>query len=332
MPDENDLEGDVTLPEELDWLIDVPMFIDSVRIQELHDVVSEPLEDPFVSRPTGSQSTEAEGTERESGVEGGGGVNIPSLFDISLKASNRVIDSETAEEAISYSVATTPPRQLAQVTLRYLVADEDYIHINKKPENDDWTESSTAPRPLVFLELPGQGEIDSNVDTDNKCLSELREMPVETKLVPTAAEFDDGTVVPIYKRLDTDQEKPPKYPELDENYTYQGDDEPTSINDRNLDDARRDYWNWFKDNFQPKKTTRVVEEVAGEYGDIRWIDFRLPRNQAGDTLHLHIQPREKYNTGTFAYNFIKRGYKHGLRMVGTIKSEPDMDVLAIYER
>ena len=29
---------------------------------------------------------------------------------------------------------------------------------------------------------------------------------------------------------------------------------------------------------------------------------------------------------------IKRGYKHGIRLVGTLKSEPDMNVLAIYER
>jgi hypothetical protein len=43
-------------------------------------------------------------------------------------------------------------------------------------------------------------------------------------------------------------------------------------------------------------------------------------------------PAATYDTGTFAYNFIKRGYKHGIRLVGTLKSEPDMNVLAIYEK
>ena len=43
-----------------------------------------------------------------------------------------------------------------------------------------------------------------------------------------------------------------------------------------------------------------------------------------------VAPR--FSLGYFAYNFIKRGFKHGLRLVGTLKSEPDMNVLAIYEK
>jgi hypothetical protein len=48
-------------------------------------------------------------------------------------------------------------------------------------------------------------------------------------------------------------------------------------------------------------------------------------------------PREltaagRYDTITFAYNFIRRGYEFGLRLIGTLKTDPDMNVLAIYER
>ena len=68
------------------------------------------------------------------------------------------------------------------------------------------------------------------------------------------------------------------------------------------------------------------------HGRIRWIDYRVPLTKDGDTLHLHISPTETYDTGVFAYNFIKRGHKHGLRLVGTLKSEPDMNVLAIYDK
>ena len=52
----------------------------------------------------------------------------------------------------------------------------------------------------------------------------------------------------------------------------------------------------------------------------------------GDTLHLHVCPHGKSDTGTLAYNLIKRGFKHGLRIVGTLELEPDMNVLAIYEK
>ncbi len=76
----------------------------------------------------------------------------------------------------------------------------------------------------------------------------------------------------------------------------------------------------------------VVEAAASTNGRIRWIDYRLPLTDEGDTLHLHICSASKYDAGVFGYNFIKRGYKHGLRIVGTLKSEPDMNVLAIYER
>lgn len=76
----------------------------------------------------------------------------------------------------------------------------------------------------------------------------------------------------------------------------------------------------------------VVEEAAAENGRIRWIDYRVPLTEDGDTLHLHLCPSGNYDTGTFAYNFVKRGYKHGLRLVGTLKSEPDMNVLAIYDK
>jgi hypothetical protein len=76
----------------------------------------------------------------------------------------------------------------------------------------------------------------------------------------------------------------------------------------------------------------AVEEAASNNGRIRWIDYRVPVTREGDTLHLHVCPAGKYDTGVFAYNFIKRGFKHGLRLVGTLKSEPDMNVLAIYEK
>jgi hypothetical protein len=79
------------------------------------------------------------------------------------------------------------------------------------------------------------------------------------------------------------------------------------------------------DRFSLEITFRDCKEVVGAgQQQVRFI-----RASVGA---FHVCPAGKYDTGVFAYNFIKRGYKHGLRLIGTLKSEPDMNVLAIYEK
>jgi hypothetical protein len=48
----------------------------------------------------------------------------------------------------------------------------------------------------------------------------------------------------------------------------------------------------------------------------------------GEVLHLHVVAHGDYDTGVFAYNLIRRG----LRIVGSLKSQPALNVLAIYEK
>ena len=40
----------------------------------------------------------------------------------------------------------------------------------------------------------------------------------------------------------------------------------------------------------------------------------------------------KLDTGVFAYGIIRRGERFGLRIVGSLKSQPALNVLAIYEK
>jgi hypothetical protein len=49
-------------------------------------------------------------------------------------------------------------------------------------------------------------------------------------------------------------------------------------------------------------------------------------------MHLHIEVAGKYNTGTFAYRLIRRGEGHGIRIVGSLRDGPDVNVLALYEK
>jgi hypothetical protein len=144
-------------------------------------------------------------------------------------------------------------------------------------------------------------------------------------LIPTAAEFASGKIVLLYKVLHqrlTGETGGPKerYPDDLKN------DRPTLLKER------REYWSSFDKYFDPREAMVVVEDAASENGRLIWIDFRLPLSDAGDTLHLHICPEGKYSGGVFGYNFVTRGFKHGLRLVGTLKSEPDMNVLAVYEK
>ena len=95
---------------------------------------------------------------------------------------------------------------------------------------------------------------------------------------------------------------------------------------------RKQYWQWFDKNYIATTAMLEIEKSATKNGRIRWIDYRLPLNDDGDLLHLHVHSFEKYDIGDLAYNFVKRGFKHGIRIVGTLKSEADMNVLAIYEK
>jgi hypothetical protein len=49
-------------------------------------------------------------------------------------------------------------------------------------------------------------------------------------------------------------------------------------------------------------------------------------------VHLKLSGNGGYPTGTFAYNIIRKGYEYGLRIVGTLSSEPDISVLAAFEK
>jgi hypothetical protein len=87
------------------------------------------------------------------------------------------------------------------------------------------------------------------------------------------------------------------------------------------------------DHYRDRAALKAVEGAVTDGNRIASIDFRVPLAAAGPPfLHLHFAARGNYETGSFGYNLINRGYKHGLRLVGTLKSEPDLNVLAVYER
>jgi hypothetical protein len=216
-------------------------------------------------------------------------------------------------EGREYATIVSAERQLEDLTTYYLLNHRDRIIFDDGPlegqlaTGKEWFHYDSGivdvvPRAIGFLDLPK-----------------------ERKLIPTAAEFANGKIVLLFKTLHrqlTGETGGPKeeYPDdLTKHWSV-------------LRNERKEYWSSFDKYFKPREAMVVIEKAASENGRINWIDFRLPLSSEGDTLHLHICPQGKYDAGVFGYNFVTRGFKHGLRLVGTLKSEPDMNVLAIYEK
>jgi len=307
------------LPKPLFWLADAPLFIDSDQVERFYDAVA---------RPQSKEGTSVLETTDENGRELKGKLNIevevttttlaavlaPFLAFVKPKLTGSgegEVSQQTStgrKTSIEMHPVDTPQSQLEALTLFYLTNYARRIFF-ANPGAADWRDPQSVrdvPRSLVFLDLPSLEE-------------SVKDGAPSTKLIPTAAEFENGKIVQIYPTLlATNGERPPAYPE-------KGAPEA-------LRAERTKYWQWFDVNYGATRAMVAIEEAASANGKIRWIDYRLPLTSDGETLHLHVCPACRYDTGVLAYNFVKRGFKHGARLIGTLKSEPDMNVLAIYEK
>lgn len=313
--------ADFSLPESLGWLMDASLFIDSKLIGRYYDAIVRPLhkEGGRTIQITGANIRKIQG---KLGIKGEVkpsdlvGKLISTFVDASVGVSGEIEALKESEKSRTDTIdlvpIETPHRQLEQLALHYLVNHTDRIFLENETRGAEWREPSQildTPRALVFFNFPSQDE------------AKQENLP-ETRIIPAAAEFENGEIVPIYQTLKFGRWVPPEYPEKD----GAGKD-----NDQ-LREERKAYWADFSNNYNATAAMLAVENAAKGRGRIRWIAFRVPLTEEGDSLHLHIQPAEQYDTGTFAYNFIKRGHKHGLRIVGMLKSEPDLNVLAVYEK
>jgi hypothetical protein len=310
-----------SLPDKFVWLSDAPLFIDAEQVGRFYDAVARPLtkEGAVTVEITDETVNDLKG---KLGLEVGlttetlAGMLAPLLAFVRPKitASGGVEGERKSSTGRSYSyeLATvdTPQSQLEALTLFYLGRYTKRIFFPESPSKADWRDAASVsgvPRPFVFLNLPGHEEAIAN---------NLK----QTKLIPTAAEFQNGKIVLIYPMLlAANGERPPTYPE-------------EAGSPEQLRSERTKYWSWFDKNFSATRAMNAIEQAASENGRIRWIDYRVPLTSEGDTLHLHVRPSGNYDTGVLAYNFVKRGFKHGVRLIGTLRSEPDMNVLAIYEK
>lgn len=307
------------LPAELFWLADAPLFIDRRQIEAFYDAVVRPT---FKT----SKLIDTAGEDIKVSVAGKTTTEVKvsfSSFWAAIVAIFPALEGKVggelaggresisrAQTNVELAPIDTPQRQLLLLTLHYIQlhrAKLTRFYIVQDPSNEVWRTPDfirAVPRGLIYLELPGQAD--------------ARSPTVPTMLIPTAAEFEGHGVEELFTRMPGAEVGP--YPEK-------------AGSQEELLGQRREYWMRFQEKFSATKAMAAVEDAAkSAKGRIRWIDYRLPITDRGDTLHLHFCPAGEFDAGVFAYNLIKRGFKHGLRLVGTLKSEPDMNVLAVYDR
>lgn len=302
------MSGKGLIPEA--WLFDAPLFIDADRITSLYNAVALPayeqeeftiaLSDLKVSKWEAGAQLEVSAAES---------VIAKLLAPISVKGTAHLSggreQQEGSDQAVKLKPVTTPERKLLQLAIHYGTSLQDRVWTVNGMADGEWLDdpsfASELPKALVFIDVSP-----------------------DTPFVPMAAELSDGKVVLFYQKIADEAREsgaasaPPDYPRSDD---------PDELNH---------YWSWFQQNFESSVyAMRVVEKVVGAAGRPQWVDYRVPvgaHGSQGRSLHLNIKSRGKYDTGDFAYLLLRRGRRHGVRLVGTLKSGPALNVLAIYEK
>lgn len=300
----------------LKWLLDAPLFVDETLVERQFDALVRP-EFELQSREIGSTSEEAR--RRLTGGEAvvGGKIGIPFLTSggatIKGKHERETGSKNSRSEKFTEVPVNSTGRKLEEIAAYYLSEAAERIVFLDADGLATTFEGATltiaqldalageAPRALIFLEVPPN-----------------------TPITPMACELTTGKIRLLYEtyadKVFGPSKKSPVYP---------SDKESTP-------ETRAKYWRALTEAFQSRAAMEVVEcagdpAANGESSRLAWIDFRLPIG-GKDTLHLHCVPDGRWHTGVFGYNFVRRGYRQGVRIVGTLKAGLDLNVLAIFDR
>ncbi len=295
------------------WITDASLFVDDDLVRRIHDAVVWPeFEEKYVEKTSFKRVTTAlEGVAK---AEGEAEFKLPNLIDwlgpkLKAKAALEGSIARTGENEESNVVKGKPvessERKINDLVVEYL---------------------SEFPERLLFVDVPGGQFSNFEGELAAEQLDKLLNSPPRplvfvnirkgAPLFPTVAEMEDGDFRPIFPALDQ---------------KLLASKNPTPRYDDNDKDKRAAYWGAVSQNFKSRVAMQELEKACSP-GRIGWIDFRVLFDDDGSTGHLHVVPAGKAHAGVFGYNFVHRGYKYGCRVVATLKSGTDMNVLAIYER
>lgn len=331
------------------FLADAPMFIDGALVERLYDAIFQPAVQ-LVSTTEGKINEYAEKFSREAKGSGEIAIKIPpalSLFGLDVasgKASAQFSRSKEKNEKLgnshssTFTVIRTPERQLEKLMSLYV---EQY------PERLLWVKNDLSvihnlenpSRLLKWADIEGEdtnraagiGEKKDGLLGDGKGPRPIivLDLDAEAMLMPIYGELTNGKDCELLKdflKTKADRSKDdfllPKYP------SGSGDNQ----------EARNTYWEKITECFDSQAVLRTIETASGDKtARFDWIDFRLLCKKSNDHFpvappHLHFMPRGEYPAGIFAYHLVRRAYRFGIRIVGTLKKGQDINVLAVYER
>jgi hypothetical protein len=288
------------VPPELLWLSDAPLFIDDLQVNAFYDAVL---------RPDYELTSVALGNSISAETTVGGSVSMGAAFPFigsaQLEASAEYARTNGRTTDRTLTPISNSYRHLLTMALYYLGRAPDRVMVSetnalkfREGETPEWLADAfilDVPRPLVFLDVaPGTEFMPAALETTGE--------PVNVVADKVAEQFKARDVLPK---------------------VWPG--------SKSTPEAKHDYFIWFKDNFDVELSLKAVEAAAGS-GNLEWIDFNIPLGTNAEVfMHLHFDARTNYSTSVFAYNLIRRGFNHGLRLVGTLKTGPDLNVLAVFE-
>lgn len=302
------------------FLADSPLYIDDLLVSKLFDAIFRPEFEASSRTVTGSRS---ESTEDVLEAVLAAEASVPTIFKLAgtgktaFKRSALITKSEAHLELAVKSAERRLERLLTLYAYSY-------------PDRVLWVK----PNLLTLSDLQ-EPQIEQTWDRIEQLLDVPKPRPLivfelekGTKLLPMFAERTTGQPIELYdKYLDELKTVDPAKRKLAPIYPSDGESQK----------KQQEYWRFFDEVFDSRLAMRAVEGAGRikEEARIEWIDYRLfghEKNGKVVPIHLHLIPRGNYPAGTFAYQFIRRGFKYGLKIVGTLKKGYDINVLAIYER
>jgi hypothetical protein len=300
----------VDLPKELVWLFDAPLFIDEKQVNAFYDAVLRP---DYEGTSFTLSNSLTKGTTF--GGQAGAGITLPLLINVNAGGSVERANQAESDAGATYEPVSNPYRNLLALAIHYasypdlqkrlvlanLGAQDKTTDGAGEHIGNSWLGAEfiqQLPRGLVFIDIPKGG-----------------------KFLPAALELANGEVCVLADELRVQlSKKAEKYAK-----NYPGSDADEKDKD--------EYFEFFDKNWDDR-IALVLLETAMKQSRSEWVDFNIAAKTPGEIgryLHLHMAGRGQYESGTFGYNLITRGFNYGVRIVGTLKSGPDLNVLAIFE-
>lgn len=310
-PDRKALHQELLRHPQLWWLTDVPMFLDERSVDRLHGAIVQPEFVLLQSQETAQRNrTESDGQEVASGLE----ASIPAFLKIGTQAkfSSGATTALSAAQQLTKQFIYSSEQRLQDIVVAYREKMPERVLFAVAGEGELLTLAGTTlswrnaealtdlpgPRPLLFFDLPPGSAI-----------------------LPIAGETVEGRTVlmadKLIEKLAAAGRAIPPFPD---------DDDPDAA-------ARKDsHWAALVQYYDSWSALEVIQAGFSSGHRIEWIDYRLKLPSRDKPVHIHFSPRGQVPTGAFAYNFVRRGFKVGLRIVAQLKKGCDMNALALYER